>query len=191
MTCVVGLIGDECMVMGADSAGVAGSDLTIRKDPKVFTIRQKNGPDALLGFCGSFRMGQILMSLELPEDKSTGEGSDTHWRFLVNKVVPVIRKMLKEGGYSRVANNTETGGNFLLAYRGGMYEFDSDFQVGEPTTSYAAVGAGASYALGALDYMYNNLDLQDRSASDVVREVLEVAERKCTDVRGPMLIIEV
>ena len=54
MTCIVGLINKEnkSVTIGGDSSGLAGSDLTIRKDPKVF----KNG-DFIFGCTSSsFRM---------------------------------------------------------------------------------------------------------------------------------------
>ena len=55
MTCVVGLIGERKVLMGADSAGVSGLDLRTRADPKVFQLG-----GLLCGFTTSFRMGQLL-----------------------------------------------------------------------------------------------------------------------------------
>jgi ATP-dependent protease HslVU (ClpYQ) peptidase subunit len=189
MTCVVGVVRDNCMVMGGDSAGISGYDLTIRRDPKVFRISQKNGRDALLGFTSSFRMGQILMGLVLPEDRSRNDDKQAHLYFLINRVIPRIRRMLKSGGWAKVSNNTETGGTFLLAYRGEIYEINSDFQVGAPCAPFASIGAGSSFALGALDYMHRYLDVSSLSPSDIVNQALEISERNCVAVRGPMLIV--
>lgn len=55
MTVIVGLINEGRVHIGGDSAGISGCRLTVRKDPKVFL----NGP-YVMGFCGSFRMGQLL-----------------------------------------------------------------------------------------------------------------------------------
>lgn len=53
MTCIVGYVTPAReVVMGADSAGVAGYDLRIRRDVKVFHA----GP-FLIGYTSSFRMG--------------------------------------------------------------------------------------------------------------------------------------
>jgi ATP-dependent protease HslVU (ClpYQ) peptidase subunit len=191
MTCIVALASEHCMVMGGDSAGISGYDLTIRSDPKVFKVSQKNGRDALLGFTSSFRMGQILMSLVLPEDRSRNDDRQAHLYFLITKVIPRIRKMLKDGGWAKVSNNTETGGTFLLAYRGVIYEINSDFQVGAQSAPYASIGAGSSFALGALDYIHRYMDFSQVSPADIVKQALEVSERNCVAVRGPMLIISI
>jgi len=55
MTCIVGLVENGKVYIGGDSAGVAGLDITTRKDEKVF---QKE--NMIFGFTSSFRMGQIL-----------------------------------------------------------------------------------------------------------------------------------
>lgn len=55
MTCIVGLVDGDRVILGGDSAGIAGWHLQLRADEKVF----RNGPYAI-GFTTSFRMGQIL-----------------------------------------------------------------------------------------------------------------------------------
>src|SRR5690242_15173484 len=56
MTCIVGLVAADGRVhLGGDSAGIAGYDLTVRKDPKVFRVGE-----FAVGFTSSFRMGQLL-----------------------------------------------------------------------------------------------------------------------------------
>lgn len=57
MTVIVGLVEEDRVHIGGDSAGISGCKLTVRKDPKVF----RNGPYAL-GFCGSFRMWRRAVS---------------------------------------------------------------------------------------------------------------------------------
>ncbi len=192
MTCIVGIVGKDCMVMGGDSAGVDESSLslTIRTDPKVFKIRQVKGPDALLGFTSSYRMGQILMSLVLPEDKSADNDKDTRLKFLITKVVPVVRKILRDNRYSKISENTEMGGVFLLGYRNWIYQIHSDFQVVVPATPYSAVGAGEEYALGALDCFHKYLQ-NTRTLVDIVNSTLCIAEKNCGAVRGPMTILTV
>lgn len=189
MTCIVAVVMGERMVMGGDSAGISGYDITIRNDPKVFRVSQKNGRDALLGFTSSFRMGQILMSLVLPEDRSRNDDKSAHLLFLIKRVIPRIRKLLRDGGWAKVSNNTETGGNFLLAYRGSIYEIDSDFQVVAHSNPFASIGAGASFSIGVLDYMHRYLDISTLSPSDIVEHALLITERNCIAVRGPMLLL--
>ena len=55
MTIIVGLVTKAGVLMGADSAGVCGYELTIRKDKKIYQV-----DDFLFGYTTSFRMGQLL-----------------------------------------------------------------------------------------------------------------------------------
>ena len=55
MTVIVGLQHNGAVYIGGDSAGIAGYDLMIRHDEKVFVNQQ-----FIMGYTTSFRMGQIL-----------------------------------------------------------------------------------------------------------------------------------
>jgi hypothetical protein len=71
LTVIVGLVHRGRTHLAGDSAGSSGSQLTIRRDPKVFT----NGP-YVLGFTTSFRMGQLLHhAFEAPIPKATSTDS--------------------------------------------------------------------------------------------------------------------
>jgi ATP-dependent protease HslVU (ClpYQ) peptidase subunit len=142
MTCIVGIATGEKVWIGADSAGVAGLSITVRADAKVFT----NGP-MLFGFTSSFRMGQLLRhALTVP--KQFSGVADDAW--LCTTFIDAVRKCLKDGGFARAHSGVESGGCFLVGYRGRLYEVDSDFQVGDPVDQYAAVGCGEQFALGSL-----------------------------------------
>lgn len=63
MTCIVGIADGKKVWIGGDSQGTAGHALTIRADTKVFVK-----DPMVFGFCGSYRMGQLLRhSLSLPK----------------------------------------------------------------------------------------------------------------------------
>lgn len=91
MTAIAGLVHDGRVLVGADSAGVGGWTLTIRKDAKVFA----NGP-YVMGFTTSFRMGQILCWSFKPPPP--GKGSLE--RFMCTTWVDTARKALSEGGWA-------------------------------------------------------------------------------------------
>ena len=143
MTVVAGLIEGGRAYLGADSAAVGGWDLDVRTDSKVFRLP---GP-MLLGFTTSFRMGQILRYHVTPPAR--GEGVDEA-TYLTRDFIEVVRTVLKEKGFARVNDNVHTGGEFLIAYGGGLFLVDSDYQVGTMAAPFAAVGCGAAYAKGAL-----------------------------------------
>ena len=142
MTCIVGLVDEDKVYIGGDSAGVAGYNITVRKDKKVF----KNG-SFIMGFTSSFRMGDLLhWSFEPPEHPSKMSVD----KFMRTVFIDAVRACLKEGGYSVIENNNERAGCFIVGYRGKLFSIYSDFQVGESVVLYDSVGCGSLYALGSL-----------------------------------------
>lgn len=174
MTCIIGLVHDGRVYIGGDSAGIAGWDLTIRNDPKVF----RNGP-FLIGFSSSFRMGQLLRySLKPPLHEN---GIDTG-RYLTTTFIDAVRDCLKAGGYARKESEQENAGFFLLGYQGRLFRVDSDYQVGESLDGYDAVGCGSEAARGAL-YAAAHLPPRKR-----IRLALKASEHLNAGVRGPFHI---
>jgi hypothetical protein len=144
MTCIVGMVCPKTgnVYLGGDSAGVSGWNMQIRADEKVF----RNGP-FVMGFTTSFRMGQLLRyNLKPPDHPSRMSAME----YMVTSFVPAIREVFKGGGFLKVESQQESGGQFLVAYRGKLYMIDSDYQVGVPLSGIAAVGCGMDMALGAM-----------------------------------------
>jgi hypothetical protein len=157
--------------MGADSAGVAGYALSIRRDPKIYRVGE-----FLFGFTSSFRMGQLLgYKLSPPQHHSEW---DTE-RYMTTVFVDALRDTLKAGGYARANNGEEAAGEFLVGYRGRIFRVCSDYQVGENVEPFDAVGCGAELAMGAL------YATRDRSPADRVAMALGAAEAFSAGVRGP------
>jgi hypothetical protein len=183
VTAVVGLVHDGTVYLGGDSAGVAGMQLTVRADPKVFT----NGPYAM-GFTSSFRMGQLLHYGFTPP-KPLGQGVEESQdvpRFMATTFIDAVREALKTGGWLKKDSDREEGGTFLVGAVGRLFEVNSDFQVGEAAAGYAAVGCGDELALGAL-----YATAKTRMAPDKrVHLALQAAERFSAGVRGPFTVVE-
>jgi len=175
MTCIVGLLNKGKVYIGGDSAGVAGLDVSIRKDPKVF----RNGK-MLFGYTTSFRMGQLIrFSLKIPDHP---HGMDDY-EYMGTKFLDAVRKCLKDGGYSEINNNTEKGGKFLVGYNKKLYEIESDFQVALPSRNYLSVGCGSSYALGTLKVNSYIDDPEQR-----IKQALQTAVYFSGGVRPPFKI---
>ncbi len=175
MTCIVATKSNGKVYMGGDAASYG--NLTIRKSehPKVF----KNGP-YLMGYTSSFRMGQILqykLDLPLPDGDLM--------RFMCTDFIDAVRKALKDGGYTTVNNNNETGGNFLVGVSGELFEVDDDFQISLKSDPFNAVGCGEEYALGVLYSLYNTLP-----AKELLIKALETAEYFSAGVTAPFTIIK-
>lgn len=179
MTCIVGLIKDDKVYIGSDSAGVAGYDIVVRKDSKVFKIG-----DMLIGYTSSFRMGQLLRyNLEIPEHKQGVE----IFEYMVREFIPAVRKCFKDGGFLEKDKEVERGGTFLVGYKGRLFSIENDYQVGEPTLPYDAVGCGSFYAKGSLF----STDDEENSPEDRVNFALCAAEYFNCGVRGPFNIMSI
>lgn len=177
MTCIVAVEHNGVIYMGGDSAGVGGLSLTVRDDKKVF----KNG-EMVFGFTSSFRMGQLLeFKLDLPYHKP----KISDYKYMVTEFIDAVRSCLKDGGYARNTSGEESGGTFLVGYRGTVYRIDGDFQVGMPTDPYSAVGCGDDLALGSL----YSTRARETDPMQRVMEALEAAERFSAGVRRPFNIV--
>uniref|UniRef100_UPI003F49A2CE hypothetical protein n=1 Tax=Streptosporangium sp. CA-235898 TaxID=3240073 RepID=UPI003F49A2CE len=186
MTVIAGLVHDGRVYMGGDSAGCAGWELTVRRDPKVFEV----GP-YLIGFTTSFRMGQLLRFSFTPPTLPYDLDHDGLTKLMVTEFIDGIRATFKDGGYARKDSEQESGGKFLVGVRGRLFEIGPDYQVGEPADSYAAVGCGAQVALGALHAM-NTMDTMDDNSirpMDRIHHALYAAERFSNGVRAPFTVI--
>lgn len=174
MTCIVGLQTESGTVIGADSLGCAENNKTVRSDVKVF----RSGP-FLLGFTGSFRIMQVVRYR--PSWPAQREGASDH-EYLCTDFVDAIRQALRESGCLKRAEEVEAGAAFLLAYKGQLYEGESDFQIGIPKNGMAATGCGFAYALGAL------ASLTGSDPKWRVAQALETASQFDTFVGAPFVV---
>jgi len=77
----------------------------------------------------------------------------------------------------------EEGGQFLVGYKGVIYEIASDFQVNHFADGLAVIGCGAAYALGALKAL-SGLQPERRVALS-----LEIAAYFSGGVIGPFHVV--
>lgn len=174
MTCIIAIEHKGKVFIGADSSSNSNWDQQVTSLSKVFISGH-----FIIGYTSSFRMGQLLeFNLAVPEHK---EGSDL--QYLVTQFVPAVRECLKSGGFTRVEWNQESGGSFIVGYKGKAYKVFSDFQVNRMAQGYAAVGSGEQYALGALATMkIANPEL-------AIKKALAVAGQFCSAVCGPYHVL--
>jgi hypothetical protein len=177
VTVIAGLVDGDTVVIGGDSAGLAGWSLSLRADTKVFT----NGP-YVIGFSESFRLGQLMRHAfnapALPTDVDVD-------RFMVTTWIDGLRSTLKSSGWARTDEGTEKAGAFLVAAGGRLWEAGDDLQLGVPLDGYAAVGCGANVALGSLHATRRTR----MSAESRVRAALEASEHHSGGVRAPFTIL--
>lgn len=175
MTCIAGLVHERSIYMGGDSAGIDGYDLVVRADEKVFTVGQY-----IMGFCGSFRVGQLLRYSLAPPNPRTKDLP----RFMATTFVDSVRKCLTDGGAAFKEHGIEQGGTFLVGVRGRLFCIESDYQVGESEQPYVAIGCGAQVANGALYAQPKTMAPKAR-----VIQALEAAQRFSGGVRSPFRVV--
>ena len=142
MTCIIGLVYGDNVYIGGDSAAVAGFEVRRTKQPKVFRLGEM-----AIGYTTSFRMGQLLqynVCMEQPAD-----GQDL-MEYMVHDFVELVRNCFKEHGFTKVENNQESSGTFLVGFRGRLFSIEDEFQVCENNDGIEAIGCGRQYALGAI-----------------------------------------
>jgi len=175
MTCIVGIVHREGVIIGGDSAGVTTYRIVRRADEKVFQVGE-----FIMGFTDSFRMGQILRYSFVPPAR----GAEDDLTFMNTKFIDAVRQCLKSGGYARKSDEVESGGTFLVGYKGKLYCVESDYQVGISLEEFEAIGCGEEFALGCLHATPG----QDPRAR--AQMALEAAARFSTGVRGPFNFVE-
>lgn len=121
MTCIIGLETQDAVFTTGDSAAANSHDGFRTRLQKVL----RRGP-FLIGYRDSFRLGQLLQyQLDVPEQATGGAISS----FMATVFVDSVPKCLKDGGSTKIEGSQESGGLFLVGYRGCVYRLASDFQV--------------------------------------------------------------
>ncbi|MGH2638271.1 MAG: hypothetical protein ACRDF4_03155, partial [Rhabdochlamydiaceae bacterium] len=134
MTCIVGIVENNVVYIGGDSASVnTNFQSETRADAKVFQVGE-----FLFGICGSWRMGQVLrFKVKTPERKE----NQNDYEYLVADWVDATREAMKESGCLVGEDEQEfLPGTFLMGYRGNLYTVDSDFGIGQSLDGMAACG---------------------------------------------------
>lgn len=171
MTCVIGLVHRKRIYMGADAAATGSRFIRTTNLPKIF----RNGP-CLIGYCGSFRMGQVLEHcLKIPT-KRNSQSTDT---YMVTRFIDAVRTEFKTQGVTSVEQSREKGGQFLVGYAGRLFSINSDFHVGDMSDGFDCIGSGAAVALGAMKA------LEGVPPRERIQRSLEIASYYVTDVAGP------
>ena len=181
MTVIVGLVESGKVWMGGDSAGVAGMDISVRADKKVFL----NG-SYLMGFTHSFRMGQVLQYAFSPP--SPPDDDEKLFKFMVTDFVDELRRTFKNKGFaSSEDGGRESGGTFLVGVKGQLFSVQGDYQVAQTLDKFDAVGCGEPYAIASL---YTTQGLVFDPAQRVAT-ALACADRYSGGVCAPYTILSI
>ena len=180
MTCIIGLVDNDKVYIGGDSAGVSSYNISLRNDEKVFTKG-----DMVFGFTSSFRMGQLLRyKLKIPKQPI----GIKDFEYLCGDFMDSVIKCFEDNKFATLNNNVIEGGVFLLGYKSKLYEVQSDFQVSSVAGGFDSCGCGDNYAKGAMRILINDKKLK---AEEKIIKALEVAEYFSAGVSAPFNIVSV
>jgi hypothetical protein len=171
VTAVVGLETPEGAWLGCDSflGDDVAADALAR--PKLF-----RRPGLVFGWAGSVTAAQAVE--HMPRFRARRRGEDPE-SYLVAVVVPRVRAALAPLGYPSTGRDAVASpADFLVAVGGRLWTLQDDLSAVRSAMGFAAIGAGAPYALGALA-------ATDGAPAARVRRALEVATRLCAQVRAP------
>ena len=176
MTCIVGVVNNKHVYIGGDSAAFSESDLTcnVIEGSKVF----KKG-EFIFGFSTSFRMGQILQFKFNPPKKPLKMND---YEYMATLFLDKLRSCFDDNGYLKFE---EDGADFLVGFRGNLYEVCSDYQVGMAKEGYSSLGCGANIANGAL------YATKDKPTEERIMMALEAASHHSVGVRPPFKIVKI
>ena len=126
-------------------------------------------------------MGQLLQySLPIVDPPKL---LSTSW--MVNEFIEIIRGEFKEKGFSKVDNNEEFGGNFLVGVNGRLFHIFSDFQINEYVDGFTADGSGREYALAAMEALKTFIS----DPFERIIESIKIADKFCTSICLPIIVV--
>lgn len=177
MTCIAAMVKGEHVWMAGDLMGSNGFTKKVYPDSKVFV----NG-DFIIGYTSSFRMGQLLQyNWEQPPRL---EGM-TDREYIQLDVIESMRDCFNTFGYGIKDGLEHSGGNFLLGYRGCIYEMQDNFSILKHD-DFAAVGSGQYHAEAALHLLTSNPLIEPAEA---LQTAIETAAQFTTSVSGECTIV--
>lgn len=174
MTCIVGLVREDRVYLGADSAAVDvpstqfieqwSTPKTFKRDPFVFA------------FAGSWLVGQLVrLSLAIPDINDTEIEV-----YLVSKFIPALKKLLVKEGVEK-----DDEWVLLIGYENRLFRLGMEFSLGEPLDGFTAEGTGRDFAMGAL----HSVLASKKSPNFCITTALTAAAKYCPNVKEPFVYV--
>jgi len=152
LTCIVGIIEDNKIYIGGDSAVDTPTGIVKGRNPKVY----KKG-EFIFGVAGYLSvMNALTHVMVFPPCYEHQDPLE----YIINSFIPSYRSALHEMGLIEMENGIERNrSEILVGFRGRLFSIGTDFSVFENMDDYFAVGCGSLYAMGAL-HSTKNLKLE-------------------------------
>ena len=185
MTCVVAVRGhDGKICLAGDSSAVDENLIFKRVTPKVFLLGEFG-----IGYCHSFRLGQIIQYFFKPPVIPKEAQEKDIIQYMVTKFIPALKSVLEANDYP-TQDDEKTDWSIIVCIRGMIFTIESDFHVGHDYVPFSAIGAGTEYALGSMQTNAGS-ERKEVNAKLVAEEALRVAEYFSPNVSGPFDFLEI
>lgn len=154
MTVIIGYTNGKNVWMIGDEAAAGDCMNEFVKHQKVFKSTVYLGPkntskeDILIGYAGSFRMGQLLQYKFKP---SRPVKYTDIYEYLCTKFVDEIKDLFEKNNYSRLVDNEAIGGSFLVGAKGRLFTIQNDFSVLEYKERFTSIGGGYQFATASME----------------------------------------
>jgi ATP-dependent protease HslVU (ClpYQ) peptidase subunit len=178
MSCIVGLIEDDKVWMGADSH-CGGDDFRVAmKNPKIIRYG-----DWLLGSAGQFRAIQVVEHFVEPP-RSLKQST---LRFLIRNWVPKVQQAFEEHGCrEQHKNGDDLPSCFLIGARDGLFFVGGDFAVNQYDPA-VAIGSGEAAATGAIRAL---APVKELTPHEKIKRALTLAAEHTPSVVPPFTILK-
>ena len=173
MTCIVGLVEENHVYIGADSLG---TDDYHRTHISTFKKLFRKG-DFLIGCSGSIRMIELLQYVFVAPEFSESDDVNS---YMVSKVAEEIKSC-----FEKAALKEDDRGGILVGFKGRLFFIDGyNYQIEEDVCGYRATGCASDFAVGVL-WATRGLDMPALSR---VEFALEASAEHNAYVRRPFII---
>lgn len=183
MTCILGLEYGDRVYIGGDSQVTQGWDKGVAGG-KVFRVQQR----FVVGCSGPMRLQNLLQYVFEPPT----QGTETNETYMVRHFADALRTLMKDNIAVTSENASEdSGGAFLIGYKGSLYEIGSDFSVIHFERGYDAIGAGGDFAMGALAIMLKTactIEQGANPAETLLKTALDIAGMFSITVCPPYVV---
>jgi ATP-dependent protease HslVU (ClpYQ) peptidase subunit len=199
MSCVIGLVTDQTVILGADTAACDGNVVITNKFKKLFKWQiDFSGSDCELiktidigiGVVGSVQTCNTI-EFELDFPKPDREDRKHPERYIVTKLVPALRDVLTRSRERCGACAEHNGDEFMIGFMGKLFTLDTELGVVSPSSGYDAIGSGREVALGAMSSNGRPREYAGKILEPIERilDGLKVAEELTAFVRAPFDLV--
>ena len=119
--------------------------------------------------------------VSIPPKQKEGQSD---YAYMCTDFIDAVRSAMASGGYKEIDKGVESGGEFLVGYKGNLYKVQSNFSVMKSIDGYDACGCGKEFALGSLASLPLN------NPKEAIRSALIISQKFAAGVREPFTIIE-